>query len=87
MKNVSVYDLRTNLAEYLDMVSGGGRVVVRKFKKPIAMLVPYDEDKVDYRKFLGFRGKGGERGASVVRRLRMSKIERDRVVNLRHGRI
>ncbi|MBI4035019.1 MAG: type II toxin-antitoxin system Phd/YefM family antitoxin, partial [Candidatus Chisholmbacteria bacterium] len=49
MKNVSVYDFRTNLATYLDLVkSSGANVVVKRFNKPVAMLSPYRKDKLDF---------------------------------------
>jgi antitoxin (DNA-binding transcriptional repressor) of toxin-antitoxin stability system len=83
-----VYDFRNNLADYLSLVElSGSRVMVRRFKKPVAMLVPFDRKEVDYKQFFGFRGKRGETGASYVNRIRRSKAERERIERLRNGLI
>jgi len=76
MKTVSVYDLRNNLADYLDLVVGSKtNVVVKRFKRPVAMLVPFKADAVSLNKFFGFM-KGGETGEALLRRVRRSKKER-----------
>lgn len=76
MKNVSIYDLRMNLATYLDMVGTGEEVVVNRFKKPIAMLVPFDKEKVDYKRFFGFMKDRRESGIAFENRIRRSAREK-----------
>ena len=77
MRTVSVYDFRNNLADYLSLVElSGSRVMVKRFKKPVAMLVPVDKQMTDFKRFFGFMGRG-ESGAAFLRRVRRSKKERD----------
>ncbi len=77
MKSVSIYALRDNLAEYLTQVSQKDvSIIVSRFNKPIAMLVPYSEDSLPSPdRFFGFLGKG-ESGDALVSRVRRSKKER-----------
>lgn len=77
MTYVNVYDFRNNLASYLDLVARtGATVVVKKFNKPVAMLVPVDKQMADFKRFFGFMGKG-ESGEAFLRRVRRSKKERE----------
>lgn len=88
MPYVNVYDFRNDLASYLDLVARtGARVVVKRFNKPVAALVPVDKQMADFKRFFGFMGKKGETGASYVNRIRRSKAERERIKRLRNGLI
>lgn len=79
MKSVSVYELRDNLANYLTMVSKKDMsIVVSRFRKPIAVLVPVTSDTIPSPdRFFGFLGKG-ERGDRVLARIRRSPAQRRR---------
>ena len=87
MITTGVFDFRNNLAMYLKEVEEDGtKIVVRRFGKPVGMLVPYGENLVtDYRKFFGFL-KGDENGEAFLKRVRRNKRELDRVKRLREGR-
>ena len=76
MTSVNVYDFRNDLAKYLSLVSSGEEVIVKKFNKPVAVLSPYKKKKVNFRKYFGFMGKGGETGEEFVNRVRRSKLEK-----------
>lgn len=89
MKTVSVYELRDNLAYFLNLVEKNqSPIVVEKYKKPTAIISPYKKGKVadDPLSYFGFLGKG-EDGVKFVNRIRRSKRERDYVKRLRnpHG--
>ena len=76
MRMVSIYDLRSKLAEYLSSVADTQTpVVIRRFGKPIAMIVPFDKKKISFEKYFGFLGKG-ETGEAFVNRVRRSHRER-----------
>lgn len=83
MKTVSVYELRDNLAYYLELVEKNqSPIIVKKYRKPTAILSPYKKEKVrDPLSFEGFLGKGIS-GVEYVNRLRRSKSERDYVKKL-----
>lgn len=75
MQMVSIFDLRSKLAEYLSSVENSdSSLVVRRFGKPIAMIVPYDKKSVSFEKYFGFMGKG-EGGEAFLKRVRRSKKE------------
>lgn len=74
---MSVYDFRTNLATYLDLVkSSGVNVVVKRFNKPVAMLSPYRKDKLDFGPFWGFMKGRRETGIAFENRVRRSVKEK-----------
>ena len=77
---LSIYDFRDNLANYLTMVSKNDMsIIVNRFSKPIAVLVPYTDDVVPSAdRFFGFLGKKGERGDRIVARIRRNSFERRR---------
>jgi prevent-host-death family protein len=80
MKSVSIYDLRDNLASYLTMVDKNDMsIIVNRFSKPIAVLVPYTDNVVPSPdRFFGFLGKKGERGDRAEARIRRNTGERRR---------
>lgn len=81
--------LRDNLASYLNGVAKTKvPLVVCKYKKPIAVIMPPKKELVeefDYKKYYGFLGKKGETGEQYVERIRRNKRERKYVENLRKG--
>lgn len=83
MKTVSVYELRDNLAYYLDLVEKNqNSIVVEKYKKPTAIINPYKKGAIrDPLSFEGFLGKGIS-GVEYVDRIRRSKSERKYVKKL-----
>lgn len=85
MKTVSVYELRDNLAYYLELVEKNqSSLVVEKYKKPTAIITPYKKRKmIDPLSFEGFLGKG-EDGVKFVNRIRRSKVERNRIKYFRN---
>lgn len=90
MKRTSVYLLRNNLASYLNEVAKSGEtIVIEKYKKPIAMIVPPKKKiiKDDFRRFFGFlRRKGdNETGIEYENRIRRNAKERKYMRNLRKG--
>lgn len=46
MQVVGVLDLRQNLAKHLDRVADGEHLIIVQRSKPIARLIPYQEDTV-----------------------------------------
>ena len=54
----NIHEAKTHLSRIADFVAAGGEVVVGKSGKPLMILVPYDESRLQRRK-LGFaRGMG-----------------------------
>lgn len=76
MTSVNVFDFRNDLAAYLDFAQSGSSLILKRFNKPIAMLVPYDEKTVDVRKFYGFLGGIKETGTEYENRVRRSTKEK-----------
>lgn len=79
MNRISTYDFRDNLAYFLDNVVKTGRpLVVEKYNKAVAVVVPYDDKyavsgvATDYFGFM----KGGESGSDLVKRVRRNKNEK-----------
>lgn len=83
MKTVSVYELRDNLAYYLGLVEKNqSLIIVEKYKKPTAIISPYEKGKIrDPLSFEGFLGKGIS-GVKYVDRIRRSKSEKEYVKKL-----
>jgi antitoxin (DNA-binding transcriptional repressor) of toxin-antitoxin stability system len=87
MKKTSVYLLRDNLASYLDeVVRTDTPLVVCKYKKPIAVIMPPKKELIEenFDEFFGFMGHG-ETGDQFVKRVRRNSRERKYVENLRKG--
>lgn len=89
MNKTTVFLLRDNLASYLNEVTRTKvPLVVCKYKKPIAVIMPPKKEFVrefDYEKYYGFLGKSGETGEEYVKRVRRNKRERKYVENLLKG--
>ncbi len=85
MKVVSVYELRDNLATYLDSVAVAETpIVVNRFGKPIAMITPYRKDRgTPNASFFGFMGSG-ETGEAFLARVRRSNKERRAIARFRN---
>lgn len=85
MKTVSVYELRDNLAYYLELVEKNqSPIIVQKYKKPTIILTPYKKGIVkDPLSFYGFLGKGVD-GVEFVNKIRRSKTERERIKHFRN---
>lgn len=81
MNKTTVFLLRDNLASYLNEVAKTKvPLVVCKYKKPIAVIMPPEKkfvEKVDYKQFYGFMGKNGETGDRFVKRVRRNTRERN----------
>ncbi|MBI4990525.1 type II toxin-antitoxin system Phd/YefM family antitoxin [Candidatus Gottesmanbacteria bacterium] len=88
MKTVSVYELRDNLAYFLNLVEKNqSPIIVEKYKKPTAIISPYIKGKIrDPLSFQGFLGKGVS-GVEFVNRIRRSKSEREYVKKLLRKRM
>jgi len=89
MNRISTYDFRDNLAYFLDEVVRSGKpLVVEKYKKAIAVVVPYDDKYKVSEDFEGFFGfiKDEESGDKYLKKIRRNKKEADYVVNLRKGK-
>ncbi len=89
MKTVSVYELRDNLAYFLNLVEKDHTpLIVKKYNKKTAIISPYKKGFIsdDPLAYFGFLGRG-EDGTKFVNRLRRSKKEKERVKFLRnpHG--
>lgn len=85
MKTVSIYELRDDLARYLNTVATTETpIVVNRFGKPIAVIGPYRKDHArDISSFYGFMGKG-ESGEAYLKRVRRSKREKLAAARLRN---
>lgn len=84
MRTVSIFELRENLANYLESVSTSDvSLVVRRFGKPIALISPYKSTAVPlFTDYFGFLPKT-EKGSEFVNRVRRSNKEKARVEKLR----
>lgn len=84
MRTISIYDLRNNLADWLNEVTANdSRLLVSRFGKPIAIISPYsDTDVVNFDRFYNVLGKG-ETGDKLVNRIRRSNKEKERTKTLR----
>lgn len=84
MKTVSIFDLREDLASYITSVrEHRTTLVVRRFGKPVAVISPYDADRVpNYDDYFGFLPKG-EKGSVLLARTRRSEKEKNRSRRLR----
>ncbi len=92
MKQVSIYDFRENLASYIDeLIKYNNKLVLKKYDKPVAMLVPYEEAKTKlYEEILALKGFlkdviPDKDGVAYVNRIRYSKAERNRAKYLRNA--
>lgn len=87
MRVISTNKFRDKLAEILTTIAKNDTpYVVSRFGKPLVVVSSYKKnaDKLDYRKFYGFLGKG-ESGEEFLRRVRRNKKEREYVRLLRRG--
>jgi len=84
MKNVSTYELRSNLSELLrEVESTEVSIGVSRFGKPIVTIIPYSgRDNAGYSKYFGFLDKD-ETGDVFVNRVRRSSKEKQRTKSLR----
>lgn len=85
MKAVSIYELRDDLARYLNSVATTETpIIVNRFGKPIAVIAPYKKERVEViSSFYGFMGKG-ESGEAYLKRVRRSKREKMAATRLRN---
>ncbi len=89
MKQVSIYELRDNLATYLQTLEKYSTpIVVRRYDRPIAVIMPYKQGNIfgDVEALFGFLGPKGESGKQSVNRIRRSILEKKRTQELRHKR-
>lgn len=84
MRTISIYDLRNNLADWLNEVTANdSRLLVSRFGKPIAVISPYsDTDIVNFDRFYNLLSKD-ETGDKLVNRIRRSNKEKMRTKMLR----
>jgi hypothetical protein len=89
MKKTNVYLFRDNLASYLEEVEKTQiPLVVYKFKKPIAVIIPPKKEflNANIDDYFGFMGKG-ETGEKFVNRVRRNKNEKKYITNLKKGKV
>jgi len=85
MRKTSIYCFRDNLARYLnEVVTTEIPLVVCKFNKPIAVVMPAKKELIneDYNKFFGFL-EGKESSGQFLKRVRRNKKERSYIEFLR----
>jgi len=56
MKIANIYDVKTNLSKYLLQVESGEEVIIGRYGKPVARIVPYVSDPPQYH-FGGLKGQ------------------------------
>ena len=79
MTMANIYDFRKNLATILGEVENNGtKVVIKRFGKPVAVLMKYENKDFDATKYFGMF-KGEETGENFVNRVRRSEMEKKRV--------
>jgi len=89
MKKTNVYLFRDNLASYLEEVEKTQiPLVVYKFKKPIAVIIPPKKEflNANIDDYFGFMGKN-ETGEKFVNRVRRNKNEKKYITNLKKGKV
>jgi hypothetical protein len=89
MKKTNVYLFRDNLASYLEEVEKTQiPLVVYKFKKPIAVIIPPKKEflNANIDDYFDFMGKG-ETGEKFVNRVRRNKNEKKYIANLKKGKV
>jgi len=89
MKKTNVYLFRDNLASYLEEVEKTQiPLVVYKFKKPIAVIIPPKKEflNANIDDYFDFMGKG-ETGKKFVNRVRRNKNEKKYIANLKKGKV
>ncbi|MDA1337949.1 MAG: type II toxin-antitoxin system prevent-host-death family antitoxin [bacterium] len=83
MKSVSSFELRDNLSSYLDLVvSKNKEIEITKYGKPIAKVVPYNQEYSNSqlaRKYFGaFKDDfGGLDGLAYTEKIRRNKLEKE----------
>ncbi len=86
MRMISVFDFRNKLADYLSSVADTERpIIVGRFGKPMAVVVPFNKKIISFDDYFGFLGKG-ESGGAYLRRVRRSKREKN-AMKIRRGDI
>lgn len=86
MRTVSIYELRKNLASYIEEVSrDSSTLLVNRFGKATVVISPYKNEVEDFKKYFGFL-KGRETGTEFENRVRRNKREKTYVENLRRGK-
>ena len=89
MKQVSIYELRDNLATYLQSIEKFSTpIIVRRYDVPIAVIMPYKPENIFGRveSLFGFLGSRGDSGKKHVDRIRRNAREKNRTDKLRHRR-
>ena len=88
MKIANMFDLRDNLAAYVDDVAKNkNTVLVLRYNKPIAKLIAVEPNTniVIPDSFFGFMGKSGDDGVALENKIRRSLKEKDHIEKLRKG--
>lgn len=78
--------LRENLAKYLaEVEKTGDPLLVYKYNKPLVKisLPETRKTKIDFKKFFGFIGSGGETGVEYENRVRRGKKEKEYMKKLK----
>src|SRR3989338_8999201 len=77
MNTISTNEFRNKLADYLDDVSKNEiSLVISRFGKPLAKVIPLAEEDSDIDKYFGFLKDSGESGTAFENRIRRNKKER-----------
>lgn len=84
MRIVSTYNLRENLADYLEKVyKADDSFLISRFGKPVAVIAPYKKTVAfATNDFFGFLGKG-LKGSALLGKNRRSPKEKALINNLR----
>lgn len=77
LHTVTTNELRNDLSNFLGKVSfNRDKVKIYKFGKPVALLVPLEDNPVSSTNFFGFLGKG-ESGEDFENRVRRTMAEKE----------
>ena len=84
MRVVSIYDFRNNLSEYLaDLAVSDVPIILRRFGKPLAMVLPYKSADVSVSGYFGFL-KNKTTGAAFVASVRRNSREAAKTMRQRN---
>jgi antitoxin (DNA-binding transcriptional repressor) of toxin-antitoxin stability system len=84
MKTISTIEFRANMPKYLNKIlESGGEVALMRRGKPIAKVVPYNEEDKPWMKYYGFLKDDGISGVEYEDKVRRNKKERAYTDSLR----
>ena len=84
MRIVSIYEFRNNLSEYLaELAVSDVPIILRRFGKPMAMVLPYKSADVSVTGYFGFL-KSKTSGAAFVASVRRNSREAAKTEKMRN---